>query len=252
MEWVKLLTKYPRDTAILTGDDADEVMFTRGMAHVGENETGGFIPDAALAGLTRWHTRRRKIADKLVERGLWEKAPGGYRIVNWHKHNAELEAIIARRRVDAIRQKRKRAKERASREASRDRPRDSHAPREEEVDAAAAACELPPILDVFRGKLRRFTALSALRWDTLTADQAAELQRLVDLHGDDRLVDVAVRTCRTPPPVHVSAFLGTWQSLPTAAERLRIVDEPKCPKHPHELARSCRGCAADDLAGDQP
>ena len=38
MEWVKLTTDYFRDLAIALGDDALEVMFTRGLALAGEIE----------------------------------------------------------------------------------------------------------------------------------------------------------------------------------------------------------------------
>lgn len=252
MEWVKLSTSYHLDDALLRAGEPAEILFSRALAHAGLKETDGVITREALPRIVPARGRQR--ADALVREGLWSVIPGGWLINNWEKWQPTKAELDQWRASNRERQARWRTRHRSNGVRNGVSNADvTRTEQEVEVDAAAAAaCELPPILDVFRGKLRRFTALSALRWDTLTADQTAELQRLVELHGDDRLVDVAVRTCRTPPPVHVSAFLGTWQSLPTAAERLRIVDEPKCPKHPHELARSCRGCAADDLAGDQP
>ena len=72
MEWVKLTTDYFRDLAIALGDDAQEVMFTRGLALAGEIEQSGFIPDAMLPGLTRRPALAKKTAQKLVKADLWE------------------------------------------------------------------------------------------------------------------------------------------------------------------------------------
>lgn len=84
-----------------------------------------------------------------------------------------------------------------------------------------------PKIEILRAKLSAYTALSALRYDTLTDEQCDRLEALIDLHGDQRLVNTANSTCRTPPPLYVTAFLGTWESLPAPGKTLEVV-EPLC------------------------
>lgn len=266
MDWIKLFTAYAADLAIATGDDAAEVMFTRGMAYCGANRTGGFIPDAQLHNLTRHPHRARRIVKQLTrvkldgEPGPWEVVEGGYRIRNWHHYQDQLEAIEERRRNDRDRKRRQRARERQDSDLVTGQSRDSHAEvtvREEEgdEDAAAAAtyaaaAELPGPIAVLCSKLRAHTALRGLRSDTLKPDQQAELVALIDLHGDQPLVDVALNTLRHPAPTHASAFLGTWRSLPAPGQRLHVVRPQHCPVHSTTLTPSgaCSSCAADQIA----
>ncbi len=92
-----------------------------------------------------------------------------------------------------------------------------------------------------------------VRWDTLTPDESREVADLVDVHGDAALVAVAQR-CRaahTAPPVSARAWLGHWRALPAPGGRtLALVPEPTCTDHPGQRARTCAGCRADRLAGD--
>lgn len=117
------------------------------------------------------------------------------------------------------------------------------------ADAAAAAEKLPTSIAILRDKLHTHTALQALRFDGLTGEKQDWLLDLIQEHGDQKLIDTALRTLRTPPPVHVSAFLGTWAALPEPGQRLRVV-EAECDVHPGQTASRCSGCAADRLAGD--
>lgn len=267
MEWVKLTTDYFRDLAIALGDDALEVMFTRGLALAGEIEQSGFIPDALLPGLTRRPALAKKTAQKLVKADLWERVPGGYQIVNWSEIQAELERLVAKKKRDKERKRRDRAVAResgaVSAPVSAPASVDESAPAsrgpslrssESEVDAAAAAAApmaIDPVLDVLRVKLQAHTRLQALRFDTLTPPAAARLVELVELHGDDRLVKVALDTCRATPPVHVSAFLGTWEALPPPGQRLRAVEQQFCTTHTWQrrtTAGVCPACESERIA----
>lgn len=136
------------------------------------------------------------------------------------------------------------------------RARGGHAAEERsegEVKAAAAAAtsDLHPVLDVLRSKLQSHTRLQALRFDTLTQHQAEQLAALVEIHGDDRLVKVALDTCRATPPVHVSAFLGTWDALPAPGQRLRAVEQQFCTTHTWQrrtTAGVCPACESERIA----
>jgi hypothetical protein len=264
MDWVKLYTSYFDDIAIATGTDAAEVMFTRGIAHVGRAETGGFIAAEQLHALTRRPAQARKIAEQLTrpapngDEGPWVKVVGGYRIRNWGRLQEELETLLQRRESDRRRKQRQRERDRLVTGQSRDKARDCHATeskREKKTaaaaaeDAAAAADQLPTTVAILRDRLQAHTALQALRFDGLDPDRLEHLEQLIAVHGDQRLVDTALRTLRTPPPVHVSAFLGTWAALPEPGQRLRVV-ETDCDLHPGQPAARCSGCAADRLAGD--
>ena len=135
-------------------------------------------------------------------------------------------------------------------------PRGGHAAEERseersEAAAAAAAPALDPTLDVFRSKIQSHTRLQALRFDTLGPKQSQLLVALIEKHGDDRLVKVALDTCKATPPVHVSAFLGTWEALPAPGVRLAAVEQRFCPTHDWvrlSPAGVCTSCASERLA----
>lgn len=265
MDWVKLTTNYYRDLAIATGDDAQEVMFTRGMALAGETESSGFIPEALLHTLTRKPQHARRTAAALVRAHLWEKVAGGWQIENFQSIQAELEKLVEKKKRDRERKRSERAQSRAT---SVDTSSDSPAPRpgdrlldhqsESKTAAAAAgdaaaAADLDPVLAVLRSKLQAHTPLRGLRFDTLTVDQAAQLVALVELHGDAPLVRVAIDTCRNPAPTHASAFLGTWAALPAPGQRLRAVKPSLCTTHQTERTPSgvCSSCASDQIASNR-
>jgi hypothetical protein len=245
VDWVKLLTGYFRDTAIAIGDDAMEVMFTRGLAYCGEAETGGFIPDAIVPSLTRRPAQGTKVAARLVTAEVWEKDSDrklgrGYRVINWHKHQAELERIVEKKVRDAERKRKKRAQDREmSTGLSADTVADS--PRlplpgeiEEELDAAAAARPaaggggLTAEVQVFASKMRAVPAFRAISFE-VTDDKLAAIHDLVVLHGDQRLIDTALRSAFDPVPSFASAFLKKWRALPQPGQTLQLVEEPRCP-----------------------
>lgn len=275
MEWVKLFTSYFDDLAIATADDAAEVMFTRALAYVGRAETGGFIPNAQLHHLTRRPGQARRIADRLTrpdpagQPGPFEKVDGGYRIRSWDRRQDQLEALTQRRKSDRDRQRRRRHRDREPGTASRDghvtvtaMSRGESRGRVEEDTAAAAAvdpaaaaaavdnpADLPTPIAILRDKLQAHTTLQALRFDGLTSDKIAQLQILIDRHGDTRLVNTAIHTLRTPPPVHVAAFLGTWEALPAPGQRLAAVPDDPCDEPGHSgTIRHCIQCASEAKA----
>lgn len=115
MDWVKLSTRYYADPKVAALDDAAEVLFVRGLAYAGDQETGGFIPDALVPQLAR---RRRYdgCVDALVGSGLWTRAPGGYRMPAWSSWQDQLDVLADRRAADRERKRLKRAEQRKQRE----------------------------------------------------------------------------------------------------------------------------------------
>lgn len=114
MDWVKLSTRYYLDPAVASLPDAEtELLFVRGLAYCGAEETGGFIPEQIVPSLIR---RRRYGAavETLVARSLWVVASGdrgqpGYRVTRWEDWQEELEALARRRAADRERKRRERA-----------------------------------------------------------------------------------------------------------------------------------------------
>lgn len=260
MDWVKLPTDYPNRDAMLRAGEAAEILYTRALAHCGRIENDGFVPREMLARLTPLRGSAR--ARSLVREGIWEIVPGGWRFTSDWWEQITREQLATKRRG---------ARERQSRHRQTKGPRNgvtdavSHAEVtrtevEVEVEAAAAAGDdaaaaatLAGPIDVLRSKLQAHTPLRALRFDNVAGDQADRLLALVELHGDDPLVRVAIDTCRNPPPVHVGAFLGTWEALPAPGTRhLGVVRPGRCTIHDTQLnsAGGCSSCAADQKAGN--
>ncbi|MCW2757009.1 MAG: hypothetical protein JWO46_755 [Nocardioidaceae bacterium] len=256
MDWVKLASTYYNDPALMRAGEAAEVLFTRGLAYAGCHETDGIIPREVLPRLTP--TRAPARARALVAEGLWSVVPQGWRIVAWDRHQVTGGELQKRREATRTRVARHRARSSA---VSSGVTNASVTPTEveEEVDAAAAATgaaaaavSLPPSIDILRRKLQGITALQALRFDTLTAEQATELDELIHLHGDERLAEIALTTLRGNGPTFVTGFIGTWRALPPPGHRVHAVPEPPCLERGHSgTVRHCIQCAADAKAGDR-
>jgi len=105
VDWVKLATRYYLDPAVASLPDADtELMFVRGLAYCGAEETEGFIPEVIVSSLIR---RRRYGAavEALVARSLWIPCTGdsgqpGYRVRRWGDWQEELDSLARRRASD--------------------------------------------------------------------------------------------------------------------------------------------------------
>jgi hypothetical protein len=146
VDWVKLATRYYLDPAVASLPDADtELLFVRGLAYAGAEETGGFIPEVIVPSLIR---RRRYGAavEALVARSLWVISTGdggqpGYRIRRWEDWQEELDALARRRASDRERKRKQRHAEResaqvegVSRDMSAEMSRDRPHPKEVEGD----------------------------------------------------------------------------------------------------------------------
>ena len=252
MEWVKLDSTYYLDVAIVRAGEAAEVLFVRAMAYCGDQENDGLVEREILPRLCP--TRGRSRAAALVREGLWEVVPAGWQFASWTRHQRTREQMDAEREANRLRKAKSRAKEDGHAVSHAVTPAGvTEQRRGEEMRgdaAAAAAAPIDPILDVLRAKLQAHTRLQALRFDTLSDDQSRLLVALIDKHGDDRLVKVALDTCKPIPPVHVSAFLGTWEALPAPGVRLASVEQRFCPTH--DWVRLTPGGACTACASDRP
>ncbi len=274
MEWVKLTTDYYDDFAIVSVDDAAEVMFTRGIALAGKLEQHGFIPEAMLLRLTRKTTmiQAKKVAGILVKSGLWERVRNGYQIVNFEAINSELEKLVAKKKRDRERKAAERAASRAaSEDMSTDESSDSPAPcpedslldhksKSQKKNAAAAtrvargderppSDDLPPAVAILRSALD--ARKLSVRWDRLTADELDEIEHLIDTHGDSALVKSALAAYQpNQPPVYAKAWLGGWRAL-RAPGQLELVENCTEPGH-SGTEKHCTQCASERLERKTP
>jgi len=153
-KYVKLQSGYYLDPAVAGLSEAAEIAFVRSIAYCGSAETHGYVPDAVLTSIVRRQSVRAasKVCQELVTATLWIKVPGGHQLRTWSENQSELEALLTRRKSDAERQKRHRAKgvdkSQDGTEMSRDIDRDTHARSREERRE-----ELNPLLPLVRRQL---------------------------------------------------------------------------------------------------
>ena len=260
MTWFRMDDSFDDHPKTLRAGNEAAGLFVRCGTWSSRQLTDGFVPaEKALQYGTR------ALVKRLLDVVFFEVVDGGYQIHDFLDYNPSKAQVTRDRQAAADRQTKARTKARESRRShgvthaevtssvtvppTRPDPTPAAAAAE---DAAAAAAELPTSIAILQSKLQAVTALRALRFDNLRPDAVSQLEDLISRHSDQVLLDVAVRTCRTPPPVHVSAFLGTWAALPDPGQRLKLVNEPLCDIHQaqREPASRCRYCAADRLAGD--
>ena len=254
MEWVKLDTTFYLDAAIVRAGEAAEVLFVRAMAYCGDQENDGLVEREILPRLCPNRGAARAAA--LVREGLWDVVPEGWRFASWSRHQRTRQQIEAERVASRARK----AKSRASHAVTpavtppgvtQQRRGEKRRTAAAAADDAAAAAPIDPTLDVFRSKIQAHTRLQSLRFDTLGPKQSQLLVALIEKHGDDRLVKVALDTCKATPPVHVSAFLGTWEALPAPGQRLRAVEQQFCTTHTWQrrtTAGVCPACESERIA----
>lgn len=260
MEWAKLPTSYPNDPAMMRAGEAAEVLWARAFAYSGEHETDGFVPAEVLARLTPARGKARAAA--LVREGLWEAVPGGWTFTGRALDLlAVSDQVTATREAGRLRQAAHRARQKETRNSVRNAVTNGEVTRTElevEVDTAAAAARdavtppatagLPAAVEILRAKLEAHK-LNA-RWDRLTADQIADIERLINLHGDAPLVKSALAAYQPDsPPVFAKAWLGGWAALPAPGRPLQLVEQPRgiCDIHTQELLAdgTCRLCLID-------
>ena len=204
MDWVKLSARYYLDVAIASLPDADtEVMFTRGLAYAGDQESHGFIPAGMLPALCR-RRRYEACADALMTAGLWLPSRGGYQIARWEEWQLELEAIARRRSADRERKRKERALQREEEQQvsgmSRDMSAGQSAPKRRESKTSTANA----VEDDVRGDVQRLCTHLADRIEANGSKRPAVNGRwrdaarlLIDRDGrTERQVHAAIDWCQ--------------------------------------------------------
>ena len=108
-DFVKLSFRYRTDFSLAGASIHAELLSLRSLAFSGLTNSHGLIAPADLPGLAERLPRPRALAAELVDHDFWQTMPAGWRITNWDKWQAELEAVQAKRERDAERKRNERA-----------------------------------------------------------------------------------------------------------------------------------------------
>lgn len=211
----------------------------------------------------------------LLKVGLWhdlgvgcgtdecpEGVEGFHRFHDYLDFNPSRVKVLAERQAAAERQRRAREKARAgghgvSNGVSRAEVRpSSRSPRPDPTPIAAAAATppggvtplpppLPPPLEILRSALR--ASRLDVRWDRLTPADITEIERLIEVHGDNALVKSALHQHRPDKPAaFAQAWLPGWRDLRAPGD-LAVV-APGCDQPGHTgTTKHCKECASEHL-----
>jgi len=172
MTWAKLDDRWPRHPKAVSVGPLGRDLFVCGLCYCNEHLTDGFIPSSMLATLAlsdpsaqarNGATAASAVARRLVAARLWEVAPGGWRVHDYHDWNNSADQVRAKRQAKRDRMDRWRSG--ASRDASRgwsgDAPRSaSHdAPRDAAPTPTPTPTPQPPL------STRRVSSDSEVRYD---------------------------------------------------------------------------------------
>lgn len=147
--WVKVDDTFPDHLKISNAGQAlgregiarAVTLFLVGLCYAGRNLTDGFLPQHAVEGMRHVGTPE-KVAEALVTVGLWETAPGGFQIHDYH-HYQPLAATVKQKRE---RDRRRKAIAPESERIPRGIVTESHAPR-------GTGSDLPEIKEGIAGLL---------------------------------------------------------------------------------------------------
>ena len=98
MAWLRIDDTVPEHRKMLAAGPAAAWMWVCGIAYCQRQLTDGFIPALAIPMLgVTGADRAKKLADVLVNVGLFEAVEGGYCVHDYHDHNATKDEALARR-----------------------------------------------------------------------------------------------------------------------------------------------------------
>ncbi len=105
MVWVKLDDGFTEHPKVVQAGVPAAWLFLAGLGYCARHLTDGLIPEAEVRRLTHSPQARRQ-ADRLLAVGLWERAPGGYRVHDYLEYQPSAAQVKAERRAAAERKAR--------------------------------------------------------------------------------------------------------------------------------------------------
>lgn len=124
MTWFNVDDSFHGHFKVWDAPDCAVALWTRAGSWVAGNKRDGFVPSGLCA---RFCSDPEAAVRELLDRGLWERADGGYRFHDWSDWNLTREQIDSKREAAAERQRRHRAAQRSGHAVSHAPvTRDSH------------------------------------------------------------------------------------------------------------------------------
>ena len=93
MAWVKTDDGLPQHPKMLRAGYAAYALWHMGLSYCNRNLTDGFLPTEALGILGPPVPNATKVAERLVEVGLWEKVNGGWTYHDYHDYQPSSEQV---------------------------------------------------------------------------------------------------------------------------------------------------------------
>lgn len=108
---VQLDVEYPNNDRVIDAGPMAELLYVRAMCFAKKSMRDGLITRNQLTVIGRKIPKVEKEAANLVDVGLWEVAPKGWRIIGWLQRNKPAAKVLAeseRKRLDSIAKNHKR------------------------------------------------------------------------------------------------------------------------------------------------
>lgn len=108
MPYVQLDDQIAQHPKVLRAGGEAAWLWACAIAYCNRQLTDGYLPTEALATMGAFRTAAKKLAEVLVSVGLFDKAPGGYRVHDYLLHNPDRATVLQRRATAAERKARQR------------------------------------------------------------------------------------------------------------------------------------------------
>lgn len=118
MPWVRFDDMFPINRKVEALTDAAFRLHVSAIFWCARNLTDGFVPESDLELVTARVKKHRKLAEELVQRGLWITRPNGWEIKDYLKYQPSKEKVLADREAAAERQRNWRQTRKNGRNAS--------------------------------------------------------------------------------------------------------------------------------------
>lgn len=103
MPWLKVDDRVRTHPKTVKAGPAAAWFWFCGICYCREHLTDGFIGDGMIQSLAPGVPNGRKLADKLVESGLWHRTEGGYQVHDFLDWNPTRASVLAKRAEDRAR-----------------------------------------------------------------------------------------------------------------------------------------------------
>lgn len=106
--WIKVYNSLPSHPKIAQVGDRAAWLYVCGLCYCNEHLTDGVLHRSALPMIAPGVRSVERLADALVQVGLWDEAPLGWVVHDYAEHQRSAEEVKRKRASDAARQRARR------------------------------------------------------------------------------------------------------------------------------------------------